>query len=372
MKKIIPAICILLSIAVFIPAQAKCETTERRGLFVSVIQEPWVLASRNDIEKLVDYAKKARINILFVQIYRANKAWFRTKIADQEPFDTCLKEVPEDPLKFLIKRAHAEGIEVHAWLNMLSLSKNKDALILKKYGPDILTRNTKKKNVLEDYEIDNQYFLEPGDTRVRIDLINMVGEILEAYPELDGIQFDYIRYPDMHPAYGYTKMNIERFKSSTGIEKIDENSIVWKDWKREQVTGFLEELVEKTRRIRPEIQISTTGCAPYSRAYHEAFQDWPSWLERGLVDFVTVMTYSADTAEFEKFVIDARKRVADSMKVNIAIGAYEMIGSPSLPVKEIDLCHSHGLENCVIFHYGSLVDDPSLGNSISNCFKTRK
>jgi uncharacterized lipoprotein YddW (UPF0748 family) len=372
MKKLIPAICILLSILISLPVYAKSASIERRGLFVSVIQEPWVLSSRSDIEKLVAYAKIARVNILFVQIYRANKAWFPTKIADHEPFDTCLKEVSEDPLKLLIRKAHAEGIQVHAWLNMLSLSKNKDAVILKKYGPEILTRNRIKKNALEDYEIDDQYFLEPGDTRVRGDLVDMVGEILRTYPGLDGIQFDYIRYPDMHPAYGYTKMNMDRFKSSTGIANIDETSILWKDWKREQVTAFLEELVEKTRQVRPDIQISTTGCAPYSRAYHEAFQDWPSWLERGLIDFVTIMTYSPDTVEFEKFIIDVKKRVADPDKVNIAIGAYEMIGSPATPVKEIDLCQKYGFENCVIFHYGSLLDDPKLGSSVSNRFNTKK
>jgi uncharacterized lipoprotein YddW (UPF0748 family) len=343
------------------PERSICDEPMRRGLFVTVLQDPPVLSSRGEISKLINFAKRARINILFVQIYRANKAWFPSNVADPEPYETCLKNVSEDPLKLLIKEARAAGIEVHAWLNMLSLSKNKDALLLKRYGPDILTRNIKNKRTLEDYEIDNQYFLEPGDLRVRGALLNLVGEILTAYPELDGIQFDYIRYPDKDPAYGYTKMNIERFKEVTGIDAVEESLPAWQDWKRDQVTGFLEELIKKTKSIRPDIQISTTGCAPYARAYHEAFQDWRSWLKRGLVDFVTLMSYSTDTAEFKKYVNEAKKNAVDFKKVNIAIGAYEMVGSSETFAKEYTLCDEAGPGACVIFHYGSIVEDPALG-----------
>jgi DNA gyrase/topoisomerase IV subunit B len=62
MNKIIPVICILLAALFIFPSLTKCKDHERRGLFVSVIQEPWVLSNRNDIEKLIDYAKKEKLN----------------------------------------------------------------------------------------------------------------------------------------------------------------------------------------------------------------------------------------------------------------------------------------------------------------------
>ena len=355
----------LFCILAVIPAPAKCEElSPRRGLFVTVVQEPPVLSSRKAIVKLVDFAKRHRINTLFVQIYRANQAWFPSKIADQAPYETCLKSVSEDPLRLLIVEAHKSGIEVHAWLNMLSLGDNKDARILKKYGTGILTRNTRKKNRIEDYKIDNQYFLEPGDLRVRRDLAEMMGEIVTAYPELDGIQFDYIRYPDQNPAYGYTKVNMQRFESVHGLKKIDEEDRAWKDWKRAQVTGFLQALVKKVRSLRPDMQISATGCMPYSRAYHEAFQDWPSWIRRGRIDFVTIMNYSPDPSEFEIWVRSAEKEAGDLKKVNIAIGAYKLANSPKLFRKELFFSERMLLHACVIFHYGSLIDAPALKDGL--------
>ncbi len=355
--------CLTLQLLLF-PAAVKCDEPARRALFVSVIQDHPILSSREGISKLIEYAKEAHISVLFVQIYRANKAWFPSKVADQTPYSACLKEVKEDPLVLLISLAHPAGIQVHAWINLLSLSANPDAAILKKFGKDILTKNQEKKKRIEDYKIDDQYFLEPGDTRVRGELIEIVEEILLQYPRLDGIQFDYIRYPDKHPFYGHTKMNIERFKKATGAKTDAEDSALWKDWKRRQVTELLELLVAKTRRLRPGIQISTTGCVPYARAYHEAFQDWPSWIETGLVDFVTLMTYPSQFEEFEKYILEAKSKVSDLKKVIIAVGAYKLLNLPETFRREFRYCEAEKCKACAVLHYGSLLENPDLGREL--------
>jgi uncharacterized lipoprotein YddW (UPF0748 family) len=340
-------LCSLVSLALtsFAAGQADGAQTSRRGLFVTVVQEPVILSSREEVEKLVDFAVKARVDELFVQIYYAGR------------------RVPEeDVFAFLIKKAHAAGIKVHAWLNILSLGSNKDALILKKYGPDILTRNRKAKRSIEDYRIDGQYFLEPGDERVREALSGVVGDVVRAYPDLDGVQFDYIRYPDTNPAYGYTAENMERYKKATGCQAIGECDKAWKEWKRDQVTGLLDILGNKARSINPGIQVSATGCMPYVRAYYEAFQDWPRWVDSGIVDFVTIMSYSPYPDEFGRWIAKAKGKVKDFRKVNIGLGAYKLAGSPGIFEKEFRTSEASEAGGVVIFHYGSLCEDPALAD----------
>lgn len=348
----------------FSPLTVKCEEPLERALFVSLIQTPVVLSSREEISKLIEYAKQARVSILFVQIYRANKAWFSSKIADQTPYEACLKDVKEDPFALLIQQAHRAGIQVHAWINLLSLSANSEALIIKKFGKEILTKNLEEKKSLDDYKIDDQYFLEPGDPRVRGELVKLVQEIVLEYPQLDGIQFDYIRYPDKNPFYGHTKTNIARFKIATGSKTDAEDSPLWKNWKRRQVTELLELLVAKTRQLKPNIQISTTGCVPYVRAYHEAFQDWPSWIESGLVDFVTLMTYPEKLEEFAKYIQEAKTKVIDLKKVIIAVGAYKFLRLPEEFRKELRYCENEKSKGCAVLHYGSLLENPDLGKTM--------
>ncbi|MFA6217764.1 MAG: family 10 glycosylhydrolase [Candidatus Omnitrophota bacterium] len=331
------------------------------ALFVSVVQDPPVLSSRKGIKQLLDFAKEAHIKLLFVQVYRKNQAWFPSQIADDAPYQKCLKDVSEDPFALLIKEAHSAGIQVHAWVNMLSLANNQDAVFLKKYGTEILTQNTTQKKELQDFMVDSQYFLEPGDPRVRKELVEIVSELLMNYPDLDGIQFDYVRYPDTNPHYGYAKSNIERFKKATGFRSVEENSQTWKDWKRTQVTELLANLVKEARTLRPGIQVSATGCMPYSRAYYEAYQDWPSWLAEGLVDFVTIMSYSPDPKEFESWIATVKKIVPDFSKVKIGVGAYKLLRSPKIFAREFRHCEE-ARGDCVIFHYGSLLEGPELKN----------
>ncbi len=323
-----------------------------------------MLSSREAIVKLVTFAKQADIQVLFVQIYYANRAWFPSRVGDPAPYEACLRDVGEDPLKLLIKEAHVAGIQVHAWLNMLSLNDNENAPLLRKYGTEILTRDAGEKRALADYKIDHQYFLEPGDLCVRKELGAMVEEVLRRYPDLDGVQFDYLRYPDVHPVYGHTKVNLRRFKEVTGFGTVRDQNPVWQRWKRDQVTGFLSELVREVRAFRPGIRVSATGCMPYPRAYDEAFQDWPAWIDRGLVDFVTVMNYSPDPAQFERWNLNVKGEVKDFRKMNIGIGAYRLGNAPEVFAKEYRLCETAGAGACVVFHYGSLLENPALAEPL--------
>lgn len=349
---------ILSSLFIF-SAAAQSNDVPSRALFISVVEVPAVLSTRTEIMKLIDFAKQAHIKVLFVQIYHGGQAWFPSKVADASPYEKCRKALGEDPLALIIRQAHSQGIQVHAWLNLMSLGQNINANFLKKYGTDILTRNLKAKYKLEDFKIDNQYFLEPGDLRVRDDLAKTVKEILRTYPDLDGIQFDYIRYPDAHPHYGYTKINRKRFKMKAGLKTIDEESPIWKDWKRAQVTEVLERLVNIVRSYRPHMQLSTTGCMPYARAYYEAYQDWALWLSSGLVDFVTVMDYSVDEKAFERWITAVKEKTTDFAKVKISVGAYKLVHTPEIFEREFRSCEKMGT-TCAVFHYGSVWETPEL------------
>lgn len=358
----------LLLIFMFQPI-AHCEDTVKYGLLVTTLQDPITLGSRTEIEKLVNFAKENRIDTIFIQIYRANRSYFQSKFGDNTPYMACVKSAGEDPLVFLIKKAHASDIKIYAWLNIMSLGENQNALILKKYGPSILTCGPSPKKHIEDYKTDKQYFIEPGDLRVRKELVEITGEIVSSYTALDGLLFDYIRYPDSDPPYGYTKSNITRFKNTYGRKYISEEDLDWKNWKRLQITETLEALVKKARAVRHDIKISATACAPYVRAYHEAFQDWPGWLSSGLVDCVTLMSYPPDLISLKRYVEEAKEKTPDFRKVNIAVPAYKHINSPEIFAEQLKFCRSSKPNMCVVFDYESLLKSRALAKTLTQTNK---
>ncbi len=316
-----------------------------KGLFVSVLQRPVVLSDKKAVDELIRYAKTNGYRTLYVQVYRANQAWFPSKHAEN-----MKNEFP-----YLLDEAHQAGLKVHGWMNLLSLSANGNAPLLKKYGDSILTRNSSKKWTRGGYKIDGQYFLEPGDPRVAEELSAIVEELVRAYPALDGVQFDYIRYPDVKPAYGHTERNLARYKKSGG-RKTDEKDPAWRKWKRTQVTSLVWLLRQSARSVRKDIPVSVTGLMTYERAREEAFQDWKEWVEKGLVDFVTLMAYTDDAAQFDRYLQDARYRLPeDASKVNIAIGAYKLKKKPELYRRQWDVCEAQNLRSCVALDYESLL-----------------
>ncbi len=335
------------------------------GLLVTAFGDPDVLSGRREISQLVNFAGRSRIKTLFVQIYKSNLAWFPSDVANSSPYKADVTAVGEDPFALLIKEAHQAGIKVYAWVNLLSLGDNKNAFLLSKYGPGILTRNRKVKKGIEDYKIDGQYFLEPGDPRVRVELSQMVEEIVRAYPQLDGLLFDYIRYPDADPHCGYTAVNVKRFTKATGLASFDDTDKEWHDWKRGQVTELLKGLDQKARTIRPKIQILTTGCLSYARALYEAFQDWPMWVNSGLADSVIVMDYATDPEEYEYWIAEIKTKLKDFSKVGITLGAYKPETSLGSFQREFTTCENSGAGACVLFYYQSILERPSLTKFLS-------
>jgi len=365
-----PHIYVLFFFIFAIQAAACYGETVKYGLLVTVLQDPLALGSREGIEKLVKFASGNHINTLFVQVYRANKVYFSSSVGDAAPYRNCVGNVGEDPLSLLIEKAHASGIKVYAWLNTLSLSENQKAPFIKKYGPDILTRGPAPKRSLRDYSTDKQYFLEPGDLRIRQELVKMTGELVKEYSSLDGILFDYIRYPDKDPPYGYSDANTARFKKAYGRKNIREEDAAWKEWKRSQVTETLEALAKKARAGRRDIKIYATACAPYVRAYHEAFQEWPVWLEKGLVDGILLMSYSPDLGSLEKYVKEAKGKTPDFKKVDIAIPAYKLVNSQEIFTRQLVFSKNSRPNMCIIYDYESLLKNPPMARALAAVAKS--
>lgn len=360
-----------------------------RGLWITCIGDSNVLGSADEMRNAVSFAKKSGFGILFVQVFRGDKAWFDSDLAEDEPFQKNRAKVKTDSFRALIEAAHAEGIEVHAWLNTLTLSQNWEAQLLKRFGNSVLTRDqhgrpalvdpaVKEKSVLDKYYMrEEQLFLEPGDPNVRAHVAGIVKELAGKYPELDGIHFDYIRYPAAPPylpgsrfnaigiSYGYGWENVKRFTAETGIDPKDVNwkadeSQAWDDWKREQVTSLIREAGGEARKINPKIRISAAVIASFDRAYFAAYQDWTRWVEDGVVDFIALMSYSHDSRYVRLVAKNAIGLVGDPSKVFIGLGAFLMEKRPDLLERQIDQGEALGAGGLIIFDYDSFLKAPGL------------
>lgn len=292
-----------------------------KGVWVTVFAKDKVLYSLASVDRLVDYCVQNGLDEIYMQIYRAGEAFYDTKFLPRDQYEKMLKAAGQDPVDYLIKRAGEKKIRVYAWVNILSLAQNRKAPIVQKHSSEVLTRDKQgRASIRTDgvdhsdtfYLRDDQIFLEPGDPRVVDWTLSVINDILSRYPGFAGLHLDYIRYPYAVPfipdsrftefgvSYGYGERNVERFKTAHGLDPIKGDyyykglHLKWDAWKREQVTDIVQRIRDVVREKAPAWQISAAVVPTQERAYSIAYQDWPLWLEKKLVDYVVLMNYIKD------------------------------------------------------------------------------
>lgn len=144
-------------------------------------------------------------------------------------------------------------------------------------------------------------------------------ELVRNYPDLAGIHYDYIRYPDGE--HCFCEGCRDRFAEETGLEIARWPDDVlhggahrsrFEDWRCETITRLVECVHREAKAIRPTIKISAAVFSDYPGCRRGVGQDWPLWVEKGYLDFICPMNYTENLGRFEsltkrqKELIDGR------------------------------------------------------------------
>jgi hypothetical protein len=140
-------------------------------------------------------------------------------------------------------------------------------------------------------------------------------DIVKRY-DVDGIHFDYIRYPETEGPtlprgsdVGYNPESVGRFQRATGRTDVPApDDEAWIRWRRQQVTQLMRRISIEARAINPRIKVSAAaipwGRPPVTLADFEnaapmqrIFQNWQSWLSEGLLDLAVPMNYAREHDE---------------------------------------------------------------------------
>jgi uncharacterized lipoprotein YddW (UPF0748 family) len=362
-------------------------TATRLGIWITVFTNQNVLDSTSNIDRLINDCAECGVTDIYLQVYRANKAYYDSDIADDTNYLRIMDKTGLDPINYLIDKANEPGIKIHAWLNVLSIAKNEQAHIFEKYGQDVLTYDqygNTSLHVTKGFIPEHQLFLEPGDYRVREYTGNIVKEILTKYPEFSGIHLDYIRYPSSLPyipgarftnqgiSYGYNRFNILNFQKATGLDPrtMDisrENAYLWDNWRRDQVTKLVKYISRQAKSVTPRAEISCAVVPSIEKAYLVTFQNWPEWLRENIVDFIVFMNYT-DNKDYMKIRAESVLFPDLKNKLQIGLGAYLMKKDKENLEQQILYAKNLCPQGIVIFSYDDIAAHKELKDFLGNTF----
>jgi uncharacterized lipoprotein YddW (UPF0748 family) len=359
----------------FILAGSVCEEEafilkEARGIWVSrwewAVEEDgfYEEVQKNRIIEILDKVQRAKCNIVFFQVRGNGDAFYRS---NYEPWSVLLsgalgQDPGWDPLVFALEHAHRRGLELHAWFNTFPAWRGRTppAYSMPEHvynrHPEwlICDRNGTPMRLSDGY-----VYLSPGIPRVRQYIHDVAMDIVLNY-DIDGIHFDYIRYPEKASDLGYSHdpLSVQLFRTYNG----NPDRLNWDDWQRENINSFVRTFYDAATGVKPWLKISAAviGKFDYSEwnGYHAVFQDGVQWVREGKMDFIVPMIYwqsDHPTSGFEDVTrywnrLTGSDRMIPGMLIN-------RLGEEDWPVEEIVRQlgiareYSRGL---VLFSYGGL------------------
>jgi uncharacterized lipoprotein YddW (UPF0748 family) len=364
-----------------------CEGSQR------VLEDPARLAP------LLATATSLGVTDLFVQVYRGGRSWYASELADSSPYRELLAATGTDTLASLLEAAHARGIRVHAWVNVLSLGRNRDAPIVEALGPDAVLVDRAGRSLLDypDLEVpapDGDWYrmgtrgvyLDPAAPGVAERLTATFVELVTRYPALDGLHLDYVRHPGALPFvpgsrfgvgldFGYGSASRLRFRRETGLEGPYKNpeapsrdSLVnanqWDDWRRAKVTQLVASIATASRAARPGLIVSAAVIAYVDRAYLSLAQDWLGWLEAGWIDLAIPMAYTLDD-RLLGYQLEHFGRSAQRDRIWSGLGVWLFAASPARAAEQVEIARAAGLAGDALFSYDAIAESPALEEALA-------
>ena len=346
------------------------------------------LTSPSAIDEMVAAARAGGFNTLLVQVRGRGDAYY---LGGAEPRPSALISQPAfDPLARTMSAAHSAGLAVHAWINvnlvagtdlpvarnhvvyrhpewlMVPRSMGEDFATLDPTGPEYLGRLVRYARS-RPTEIEGLYLspVTPG----AIDYTTaVVRDIVERYA-VDGVHFDYMRYPN--DEFDYSRETLAAFRRSvffdlpeserTRYEAREKSEPLlytrafpdrWRAFRAERLTALLTQLRETVRSVRAGAVVSVAVAPDPVEAAGRRLQDWPLWLARGLLDIVCPMAYDTDNAAFASQIAAARE-AAGRHPLWVGIGADRL--SHEQIIDDILAARRAGAGGVVLFSYDSLV-----------------
>ena len=332
---------------------------------------------KNDLDQMLDKLQNTGINVVFFQTRLRGNVIYPSKIEPTcDYFNSMQSEF--DPLAYAIDACHRRGMECHAWMVVYPVGDGSKTIIRKsvnKRGRKIIKKTSYAVPVPDRYRdmaksYNGTLYLDPGNPKTTDYLVELIKELVSGY-DIDGVHFDYIRYPngsgnfpdeDTYEQYG------------NGEDKAD--------WRRENINHFVYKAYDEIKSLKPWVQVSSSVVGMYDNlpdetrrhwtAFNSVYQDPADWLLKGKHDFIVPMMYYSDELFFP-YVNDWMAR-SNGRFVAPGLGLYQMDENefgwePGVLLQQIRYSRDHQTQGNVFFRARYLAENmKGIGDAIASRF----
>jgi uncharacterized lipoprotein YddW (UPF0748 family) len=351
------------------------------------------MQNASQVDAMVARLVSGRYNAVVVQVLAymdkasnpTHGAYWRSSVLPWSRYVTA----SFDPLAYLCAQAHANGIEVHAWLGGSGGGMYRVSLVWPPAGNTSLSSHPEWMMVPRANSEGNavapvgpNFLLDMGSSDAQEYLVSIVRELVTNYP-IDGInwddEIDAIEYEEGmgFPAYSaanYPRSGLARYRANTGYAGTPGATDPGYDnyrrrFKNELIARCQAEIQSiKTNPRQPLRHTASTmayGSAPATCSFNSAsaylyYSDWPTMLQNGWLDAVIPMNYKPELSQdFRDWSDRSISCWRHNRHIFAGCGAYLAGNTKANNLAQLRYAYSSGLNGSVTYSYAAPYDPAS-------------
>ncbi len=269
-----------------------------RGVWLTNVDSN-VLNSQAQIEEAVALCDELNINTIFVVTWNKALTTYPSQVAQAitgKNIDPLY--AGRDPLRELIDAAHAKDIKVMAWFEYGFAAFNGSPGPILDNTPD----HWKSRDVEGNIVVKNGfYWMNAFHPEVQQFMIDLVTEVVENYPDIDGVQGD-DRLPACPTESGYDDYTVNKYKDehSGQTPPVQSKNTAWLRWRADIINEFGKALYDSVKKENVNMTVAMSP-SPLSFGYDEYLQDYTSWVEGDYCDVVSPQLYRRESQGIEVY-----------------------------------------------------------------------
>lgn len=303
-------------------------------------------------EETISELAKAGFQRIVPNMLWAGRAYYPSKVLPVDPSVAT----GGDQIAICLAAAKKHGLQVHVWKVNWNLQNAPSEFLAR------MRSQGRTQKAPDGSDIDWLCPTHPDNFTLERD--SMV-EVARNYA-VDGLHFDYIRYPGTNGCY--CSGCRERFESQFGLKVENWPADVLRGplrekylaFRRSHITNLVRAVSQEARKIRPGIQISAAVFSDWPYCRDSIGQDWANWVKEGLLDFVCPMNYTNSAGTIGSLVQNQVAAIEGAKPLVSGIGVTSSQSglSPDQVARQIAAVRRSGAKGFILFNLDrSLLDD---------------
>ncbi|MFG0305512.1 MAG: glycoside hydrolase family 10 protein [Phycisphaerales bacterium JB040] len=312
-----------------------------RGMWVT----RWDYITRDDVREIMDNCERLGVTDVIWQVRGQADAYYPSELEpwgehlfrdpsapgeDPKPTPAQLRDGPGfDPLALAVSEAHARGMRLHAWVNVMPLWRGTTPPLAPDHPwrarPDL---RLKDRSGTDQPLNDHYVIMNPALDDTHDHIVAVMDDIASRY-NIDGLHLDYIRFvSELHEEaklYPGDPATVALFEAQTGeiFTQTEDGLRQYRRWVRDRITTLVRRIHDEVIMRRPGRMLSAAVWRRPDLA-QGYLQDAERWLRQGLLDLAIPMIYTDNDAQYAGD-LDAWRAAAGSQRdlVVPGVGSYK-------------------------------------------------